>query len=74
MKHRWEKGIKKGRRKLGFAQRVQEGSEEGLGQDKDMREGKREILAVESAGFSNYVAIVTRSKISQVFAFVVLQL
>lgn len=39
-----------------------------------MREGKRKILEVESAGFSNYVAIVTRSKISQVFAFVVLQL
>ena len=39
-----------------------------------MAEGKRKILAVESAGFSNYVAMGTRSKRSQAFAFVVLQL
>ena len=37
-----------------------------------MGEGQRKILAVESAGFNNYVAMETRSKRSQALAFVVL--
>ena len=58
--------------RVGCPERVQEWSEEVLGQDKDMGEGQRKILAVESAGFNNYVAMETRSKRSQALAFVVL--
>lgn len=60
-------GIKKGRRKLRFALKSAEGSEEGL-LDKDMREGKRKILQLNQ-GFSNYVYIDKKQNIL-FFAFV----